>query len=144
MLKFSTKGRYGIRLMLNLARHYGNGKEPTILNNVSKEEEISIRYSEQLIIPLKNNKIVKSIRGAGGGYVLARHPSEIRLVDIIETLEGTICLVDCVEDSDYCNRIPTCAAHEIWKNASFMLRDYFEGMTLQDLIKIWNKKNPHT
>ncbi len=130
--------------MLNLARHYSDGKEPLVLNNVSEEEEISIRYLEQLIIPLKNNKIVKSIRGAGGGYVLARHPSEIRLIDISETLEGSICLVDCVEDNDYCNRIPICAAHEVWKNASFMLRDYFEGMTLQDLIKIWNKKNPHT
>ena len=79
MIKLSTKGRYGTRLMLNLAQHYNGGKDAIILKSVSEEEEISIRYLEQIIIPLKIGKLVKSIRGAGGGYTLARKPGQIKL-----------------------------------------------------------------
>lgn len=141
MIKLTTKGRYGARLMLNLARHYNNGNEPVILKSVSDEEEISIRYLEQIVIPLKITRLVKSIRGAGGGYTLARQPSDIKLSEILQALEGTCCLVDCVEDSDYCDRISICATYEIWKEASILLRDYFDSITLQDLIVIFNKKN---
>jgi Rrf2 family protein len=142
MMKLSTKGRYGTRLMLNLALHYNNGSKPVIIENVSKDEEVSTRYLEQIIIPLRINNLVKSIRGAGGGYILSRHPSKIKLIEIIESLEGPICLVDCVDYSDYCHRMPTCSTHEIWKEASFMLREFFGKTTLQDLVKISNKKNP--
>ncbi len=140
MIKLSTKGRYGARLMLNLAHHYNHGHEAVILRNVSDDEEISIRYLEQIIIPLKINKLVKSIRGAGGGYTLARNPSEIRLSEILQALEGTCALVDCVEDPDYCHRIPFCATHEVWTKASYLLKHYFDSVTLQDLIEIANKK----
>lgn len=141
MIKLSTKGRYGTRLMLNLAQNYDNGNEAVILKSVSDNEDISIRYLEQIVIPLKISRLVKSIRGAGGGYTLARHPSEIKVSEILHALEGSCCLVDCVEDPDYCDRIPICASFEIWKESSKLLRDYFEGITLQDLIKISDKKN---
>jgi len=140
MIKLSTKGRYGARLMLNLAHHYKNGNEAVILKNVSEEEEISIRYLEQIVITLKINRLVKSIRGAGGGYSLAKRPSDIKLIEILNVLEGTCCLVDCVDDEDYCHLIPICATHDIWKEASRLLKDYFESITLQDLIEISNKK----
>ncbi len=142
MIKLSTKGRYGTRLMLNLAHNYNNGNEAVILKSVSDNEEISIRYLEQIVIPLKISRLVKSIRGAGGGYTLARRPSEIKVIEILHALEGSCCLVDCIEDPDYCDRIPICASYEIWKEASRLLRDYFDSITLQDLIKIDNKKNP--
>ncbi len=142
MIRLSTKGRYGTRLMLNLAHHYNNGNESIILKNVSDEEEISIRYLEQIIIPLKINKLVKSIRGAGGGYILARHPSKIKLSEILHALEGACCLVECVDDEDYCDRIKTCATYEIWKKASHLLKDYFEKTSLQDVLVIDKKKNP--
>ena len=142
MLKITTKGRYGTRLMLNLALHYTTGNEAVILRNVSEEEEISIRYLEQIIIPLKIARLVKSIRGAGGGYTLGRPPAEITLREVLHALEGSCCLVDCVEDEQYCNRISTCAAHEVWKEATMRLKDYFDNVTLQDLIKIEKKKNP--
>jgi len=142
MIKLSTKGRYGTRLMLNLAHKYSDGNEAIILRRVSDEEEISIRYLEQIIIPLKINKLVKSIRGAGGGYTLARHPSKIKLSEILEALEGTCALVDCVEDEEYCDRIGGCAAHEAWCEASKRLQDYFDSVNLQDLIAIAKKKNP--
>lgn len=140
MIRLSTKGRYGTRLMLNLAHNYNNGNDAIILKNVSDAEEISIRYLEQIIIPLKINKLVKSIRGAGGGYILARHPSQIKLSDILNSLEGTMSLVECVEDDDYCDRTDVCATHEIWKEASSMLQNYFESLTLQDLAAHENKK----
>ncbi len=141
MIRLSTKGRYGTRLMLNLARHYNNDGEVVILKSVSDDEELSIRYLEQIIIPLKINKLVKSIRGAGGGYILARMPSKIRISEIIQSLEGSFCLVDCIEERDYCHRTPKCAAHEIWKEASSILRNYFQSISLQDLVEIYNKKN---
>ncbi len=142
MIKLSTKGRYGTRLMLNLAHNYNNGNEAVILKSVSDNEEISIRYLEQIVIPLKISKLVKSIRGAGGGYTLARRPSEIKVSEILHALEGSCCLVDCIEDTDYCDRIAICASYEIWKEASRRLKDYFDSVTLQDLIKIDEKKKP--
>jgi len=144
MIKLSTKGRYGTRLMLNLALHYNAGQESVILKNVSKEEEISIRYLEQIIIPLKLSKLVKSIRGAGGGYILTQPPSELKLIEIIEALEGPIALVDCVDDLDQCDRMPRCATYEVWKEATILLRDYFSKTTLQDLVERSKKKNPAT
>jgi Rrf2 family protein len=127
--------------MLNLAIHYNNGQEPVILKNVSKEEEISIRYLEQIIIPLKLSKLVKSIRGAGGGYILTQPPSKISLIEIIEALEGPIALVDCVDDLEHCGRTPSCATYEVWKEATNLLRDYFSKTTLQDLVVNSQKKN---
>lgn len=140
MIKLSTKGRYGTRLMLSLAYNFHNGNESVILKTVSDEEDISIRYLEQIIIPLKINKLVKSIRGAGGGYMLARHPSKIKLSDILHTLEGSCCLVECVDDEEYCEKIHECAAYEAWKDASSLLKNYFEKTTLQDLLDISKKK----
>ena len=140
MIRVSTKGRYGTRLMLNLARHHNSGSKAVILRNVAEEEQISIRYLEQIIISLKIYKLVKSIRGAGGGYTLARKPSEITVCQILEALEGSCALVDCVEDKDFCSRLPTCAAYEIWKEASQILKDYFERVTLQYLLEICERK----
>jgi len=140
MIRLSTKGRYGTRLMLNLANHYTNGQESIILRSVSDAEEISIRYLEQIIIPLKINKLVKSIRGAGGGYTLARHPSKIMIRDILNALEGSCDLVECVEDEDFCQRSKRCAAHEVWLKASDMLKEYFGKISLQDLQKMEKKK----
>ena len=140
MIKLSTKGRYGTRLMVNLARHYKNSNEPIILKNVSEEEGISIRYLEQIIIPLKINRLVKSIRGAGGGYILARKPTEIKICDILHALEGSCSLVECIEDETFCEKIKTCGTYEIWKGATELLRNYFEKLTLQDALELCEKK----
>ena len=140
MIRLSTKGRYGTRLMVSLAQHYHNGRESIILKKISDEEDISIRYLEQIIIPLKIAKLVKSIRGAGGGYILARHPSDIKLREILLALEGACCLVECVDDEDYCDKIKECAAYDIWKSASSLLKDYFENTTLENLVEISEKK----
>lgn len=134
MIRLSTKGRYGTRLMLNLAQHHGNGTRAIILKNISDEEGISIRYLEQIIIPLKINRLVKSIRGAGGGYILGRDPADIKLSEILHALEGNCCLVECAEDPDYCEKIDTCPTFEIWKGATEMLKAYFDRITLKDIV----------
>lgn len=134
MIRLSTKGRYGTRLMLNLAQHHGNGTRAIILKDISDEEGISIRYLEQIIIPLKINRLVKSIRGAGGGYILGRDPADIKLSEILHALEGNCCLVECAEDPDYCEKIDTCPTFEIWKGATEMLKAYFDRITLKDIV----------
>jgi len=140
MIKLSTKGRYGTRLMVNLARHYTNGQEAIILKNVSEQEGISIRYLEQIIIPLKIAKLVKSIRGAGGGYTLARKPSEIKVCDILHALEGTCSLVECIEDETFCDKVSTCGTYEIWKGATDLLKGYFDRITLEEVMTISDAK----
>lgn len=140
MIRLSTKGRYGTRLMLNLAARYTEDGDAVILKSISEEENISIRYLEQIIIPLKINKLVKSIRGAGGGYTLARDPSKINLREILHALEGTCCLVECVEDPASCERSDICATYEVWKDATQLLKGYFEAITLADLVKTSEKK----
>jgi len=140
MIRLSTKGRYGTRLMLNLAQHFGNGNNAVILRDISADERISIRYLEQIIIPLKINRLVKSIRGAGGGYTLARKPEDIKLSEILHALEGNCCLVECVEDESFCEYIETCTTFEIWKNATELLKAYFDGITLKDIVAMAEKK----
>lgn len=140
MIRVSTKGRYGTRLMLNLARNYNDGNKAVILKRIAEEEEISIRYLEQIIIPLKIYRLVKATRGAGGGYTLARKPSEITVCSILEALEGSCALVDCVDDKEFCDRLPGCAAHQVWKEASDLLKGYFEKVTLQYVLDLCAKK----
>jgi len=140
MIRLSTKGRYGTRLMLNLATRYTEDGDAIILKSISEEEGISIRYLEQIIIPLKINKLVRSIRGAGGGYTLARDPTRINLREILHALEGSCCLVECVEEPDTCERQPLCSTYEVWKEATLLLKNYFEGITLADLVKLSEKK----
>ncbi|MCJ7587693.1 MAG: Rrf2 family transcriptional regulator [Candidatus Aminicenantes bacterium] len=140
MIKMSTKGRYGTRLMLQLAHHYGDKGQAVILRSVAENETISIRYLEQIIIPLKVSKLVKSIRGAGGGYSLARPPDQIKISEILHTLEGSCCLVECIEDEDFCPRKPYCATFEIWNKATQLLKGYFDNLTLQDVVEIDRKK----
>jgi len=140
MIRLSTKGRYGTRLMLNLARHYGNSPDAVILKNISEDERISIRYLEQIIIPLKINRLVKSIRGAGGGYTLARRPEDIRVSEILHALEGNCCLVECIEDGTFCEFTESCPTFEIWKGATDLLKNYFDSMSLKDVMIMAEKR----
>lgn len=140
MFKISTKGRYGTRLMLNLALHQAVGTPVRSLGQVAAEEDISIRYLEQIIIPLRLNRLVKSLRGAGGGYTLTRAPSDIKLSEVLQAVEGNCCLVECVEDKDLCQRSSFCPAYEIWKEGTKVMKDYFDSVSLQDMVKIAEKK----
>ena len=135
MMKVSTKGRYGTRIMLELALQHDN-KRPVLLREMSERQGISVKYIHLLISFLKRGGLVKSIRGPKGGYVLARAPSKISLREIVQTMEGTLSPVDCVDDPDFCDRIDFCAAHEVWKKLNRSILNVLDSLTLKDLIKM--------
>jgi len=142
-MKLSTKGRYGTRLMLELAIHYGKG--PVALKDIAKRQEISEKYLWQLISPLKIAGLVNSTRGPSGGYTLAKKPSEITLNDIVSVLDGPLCIVDCVKDPSLCKRSANCVTREVLSETSEELSKVLASKTLEDMIKRQkNKDSPGT
>jgi Rrf2 family protein len=131
-MKISAKIRYGARAMLELASHYGEG--PIELKEIAKKENISIKYLEQVINPLRSNGLVKAIRGSKGGYSLAKPPSEICLYDVIESLEGPLNLIECLSDSKACQKVRSCVTREIWKEVSDAISKIFYSVTLEDMV----------
>ncbi len=119
--------------MLELACHFGQG--PLDLHEIAKKQEISLKYLEQVIIPLRTAGLVKSIRGSKGGYSLAKPPSEVCLKDLVEILEGSINLVDCLGDPKACNRSPTCVTRDIWNEVSVAICKIFQSVTLEDMVR---------
>ena len=131
-MKLSTKIRYGTRAMLELAVQYGKG--PIELKEISKRENISLKYLEQLITPLRSAGLVKSVRGSKGGYSLAKSPSEIRLGDLVEILDGPIHLTECLSDPEGCPRSPFCVTREIWEDVSNSVSQILHSMTLEEMV----------
>ncbi len=117
---------------MELASHYGEG--PIELKEIAKRESISLKYLEQLIVPLRTAGLVKSVRGSKGGYSLAKPPSEICLNDLIEILEGPLNLIECLNDSKVCQKVPTCVTREIWKEVSEAIQGIFHSVTLEDMV----------
>ncbi|MDP2918801.1 MAG: Rrf2 family transcriptional regulator [Dehalococcoidia bacterium] len=137
-MKLSTKGRYAVRAMLDLAIHYGEGL--VLLKNVARREEISERYLEHLLLNLKAAGLVNSVRGAKGGFSLARPPSEIKLGDIVRVCEGQLSVVECVTDPEACARSPRCATRDLWAELKYAIDGVLESLTLQDLVERQRKK----
>lgn len=124
-MKISTKGRYGLTIMMALANHYGKG--PLALKVIAKEHDLSEHYLEQLIAPLRNASLVHSIRGAYGGYELSKSPKEITTADVIRVLEGPIRPVEVMDDDDP-------AKKELWMKIRDAVKDVLEQTTLDDMI----------
>jgi len=131
-LKLSTRGRYGVRALFELSRHHGG--KPVPINQLAQSQEISAKYLEQLLIPLKAAGLVKSVRGARGGYLLAREPKEVSLYDIVSVLEGPLVVVDCVNDPSRCDRQGGCAVHLLWDELSVKMQDFLSHISLSDLL----------
>ena len=131
-MKLSTRGRYGVRLMFDLALHYGDG--PIYLKDIAERQEISVKYLWQLINPLKTKGLVNSTRGAHGGYVLGKEPELISLKEILQVLEGSLCLVDCVDTPSLCERSPSCISRDIWEEASKGMQQMLENTTLATMV----------
>ena len=102
-MKLSTRSRYGTRLMFELARHYGQGT--ILLKEICQRQGISEKYLSNLIVHLKGTGLVQSVRGAHGGYMLAKHPSQISIKHIVDVLEGNTTMVECVDNKNICKRI---------------------------------------
>ncbi|MDQ0351120.1 Rrf2 family cysteine metabolism transcriptional repressor [Alkalibacillus filiformis] len=124
-MKISTKGRYGLTIMIALAKNYGD--KPIPLKSIASEYDLSEHYLEQLIAPLRNEGLVKSVRGAKGGYLLTREPKLITAADIIKTLEGPIRPVEEMDDEEPSKR-------ELWKRIRDAVKDVLETTSLQDLV----------
>jgi Rrf2 family transcriptional regulator, cysteine metabolism repressor len=131
-MRISTRTRYGLRLMLYLARSFHTGN--VFLKDIAKEEDISEKYLSLIIIPLRSAALVKSVRGARGGYSLTREPSKIYVSDIMEVLEGDLDLVECVRDETSCQRSSHCDSIHVWENLSNVMKNYLSSITLEDLI----------
>ena len=137
-MKISTRGRCGTRMMLDLAAHHDQG--PTPLREIAKRQDLSVKYLEQLIIPLKAAGYIRSVRGARGGYTLAKKPDKINVGQIIKVLEGGLSLVDCVEDPKLCEREKNCPTRDIWLRMSERLMEELSSLTLSDVLD--SKKLP--
>jgi Rrf2 family transcriptional regulator, cysteine metabolism repressor len=141
-MKLSTRTRYGVRLMVALANNYG--KDPVFLKDIAKGENISEKYLSLIIIPLRGVGLVNSIRGAHGGYNLAKEPSRITLKEIVDVLEGDCSLVDCVKNPSSCSRVPICASHDIWTIIGDKISETLNSITLEKLVKMNHEKAGNT
>ena len=137
-MKISTKTRYGTRALLDLALNT-NG-EPVQLKDIARRQELSPSYLEHLFIPLIAAGIIRSTRGAKGGISLARDPDEIKIMQIVEALEGKIALVECLRRSGECSRSGACATQDIWEEMTSAICDILENTTLADLMERQKRK----
>ena len=118
--------------MLDLAQHYN--ESPVQIGEIAKRQDISVKYLEQLIIPLKKANYIKSVRGPKGGHMLAKPPDEITVGEIVNLLEGGINLSDCIENPHVCDRSDTCVTRDIWEVATAAMHQELNAVTLSDLL----------
>ena len=133
MMKISTKSRYGVRLLLDMASHYQQG--PVHLADVAARQGISVKYLEQIIIPLKKANYIKSLRGPKGGHMLARPPEDITIGEIVALLEESASLLDCSDHPESCERAGICLTRDVWLEAAKAMFDKLNSITLADLLK---------
>jgi len=137
-MKLSTRGRYGTRVLLDLALH--QGEEPILLKDIAQREQISLSYLEHLITPLIAAGIVKSTRGIRGGVSLLKPPREIKLSEVIQLLEGSTAPVECVDNPKACSRSNFCVTRDIWSELKRAMNGVLESTTLQDLVERQKRK----
>lgn len=138
-MRISTRTRYGMRLMVNLALNFGNGY--TFLKDIAKNESISEKYLSLIVIPLKAAGMLATIRGVHGGYILSKHPSKISVKEIVEVLEGDLSLVECSKDEKYCIKAKNCVTQDIWSGLSEKITDFLNSFNLEDVAKLQCDKN---
>ena len=132
-MRLSTRGRYGLRALLDLALHQDEGS--VLLKDIARRQEFSLPYLQHLIAPLIAAGVVKSTRGAGGGISLLKPPSEIKLSEVVQPLEGCITPVDCVNNPALCHRSASCVTRYIWSEMKDAMSQVLDSTTLQDLVE---------
>ena len=131
-MRMNTQTRYSLRALLELARCHGG--PPVPMSTLARDERLSRKYLHALLTDLKSAGLVRSIRGVTGGFVLARDPAEIRLSEVYHAVEGPVSLVDCVTDTDACDRSTGCTARQVWQELSDGIENLLENITLESLI----------
>ena len=137
-MKLSTRGRYATRALVDIAMHQVDGA--TTLKDIAQRQQISAQYLERLVGPLINVGILRSIRGAKGGVLLAKAPEEIKLSDVIHLLEGSVAPVECVDNPEICNRSPYCGTRDTWEEVKDAINRVLESTTLKDLVERQKRK----
>ena len=131
-MKISTKGRYALRLMVDLA--ISEQTTPVSLKDVALRQGLSDKYLEQIVTPLARAGLVRSVRGAGGGYLLTRKPEHYTVGDILRPLEGDLAPVECATDDAYCDRCTECVTVELWQEIHRAVSQVVDNTTLADLV----------
>lgn len=132
-MRMPTKARYGLRAMLDLAMHGGH-EHPVLLRDIAARQELSERYLEQVFIPLRHAGLVRSARGAKGGFMLSKPPHHIDILEIVEACIGDLSMVECVNSREFCARANDCAARIVWEEMTRSMREVLSGRTLADLV----------
>lgn len=132
-MKISTRTRYGLRAVIELARRQANG--PVQLRLISKHQGISEKYLEQLMTIMKGAGLIKTVRGAKGGYMLARPASQITMDEVFRTLEGKVLIMECVKDASTCDRSTDCVARLLWRDLELAIEKVLKAVTLKDLAE---------
>ena len=136
-MKISTKGRYALRLMIDIAIH--SAAEPVRIKDIAKRQDVSEKYLEQIIAVLNKAGYVKSIRGPKGGYLLTKQPADCTAGMILRLTEGSLAPVSCLEfEENDCPRQDQCATLELWKRLDQAIKDVVDSVTLEDLVE-WQK-----
>ena len=138
-MKLSTKGRYGVKAMVELAINYG--KDPISIKTIAEKQKISEYYLEQLFAPLRKANIITSNRGAQGGYILSRAPEEISVYDIIAVLEGPIEISQCLDEGVTCDNTDCCATRLLWSRLKKSIDDITKSTSLKDIVDDYNNMN---
>lgn len=132
-MKLSTRGRYGLKAMYQLACHYGEGPIP--LNSIAEEQDLSENYLEQLVATLRKEGLLNSVRGAQGGYMLAKPPEDITVGNILRILEGNLAPADCVIDEEYeCAKEESCVTKLVWMRIRDSIDEVIDSITLKDML----------
>ncbi|WP_025641261.1 RrF2 family transcriptional regulator [Schnuerera ultunensis] len=132
-MRLSTRGRYGLKAMFQLALHYGEGPIP--LNSIASAQELSENYLEQLVSTLRKSGLLNSVRGAQGGYMLAKSPEDITVGNILRALEGDMAPADCVIDnSNGCEKEENCVTKLVWMRMRDSINQVIDSISLQDML----------
>lgn len=131
-MRVSTKGDYGVRALIELAHHYGEG--PLQSAEIAARQGIPEPYLDQLLTTMRRAGFIRSVRGPQGGHALLRHPSELRLSDVIEALEGPLSPIACLDGTD-CTKPGVCAQREVWERVRRATYDILQAVTIDDLAR---------
>jgi len=132
-MKLSTMGRYGLRILMDIALHQHQGA--VTLQAIAERQELSQKYLWHVITPMKNVGIIQVTRGVGGGYRLARASKDITLLDILTAVEGNLCLVPCVHEASKCKRARGCMAKKAWETVNDAISKTLKSMTLETIMQ---------
>jgi len=132
-MRLSTKAQYAVQAMVSIALH-GDGT-PVSLKDIAGRENLSLTFLEQIFVKLRRGGLVESTRGPGGGYALARAAGEIRVDEIIDSVEETLVPVSCMDEGGHCGCTDQCVTHGVWQGLASRIRDFLSSMTLEDLIR---------